>query len=317
MNLGRALVVLLCMVFLVAAFSLVSNAEQAGEKGQTSQQGAVILAVFGSAAEGLSARMEPILLLEGGKYKEPISGGSDAEEIKRFSNEYYRKGQQYRLIFGGAEAGAASVKKSDQDEECFRTGADITLKTDAKLNRNVMALATDSKTLGLAASERSRRSPSASERGAALELARAAYRQKGIAATMLPSMEVVNLTAIDLDRDGKTELVGSFVVNKRTRAQERYVLFLLAVPQGETFRTAFSNFEKFTEKDVMSGASINAINEGIYVERLVDHLDLDGDRVSELVTTKTGLEGVSYFIYKKQNGEWAKVYEFGNYRCAF
>lgn len=317
MHRGRALVVALFVIFLATLFSLVSNAEQAGEKGQASQQRAVVLAVFGSASEGMSARMEPILIMEGGKYKEPISGSSDGEEIKRFSNDYYRKGQQYRLLFGGAEAGVASVKKSDQDAECFRTGADITLKTDVKLNSNVMALATDSKTLGFAASERSRRSPSASERAQALELARTAYRQKGIAASMLPSMQVINLTAVDLDRDGKTELAGSFVVNKRTRAQERYVLFLLAVPQGDSFRTAFSNFEKFTEKDVMAGASINAINEGIYVERLVDHLDLDGDRIGELVTTKTGLEGVSYFIYKRQNGEWTKVYEFGNYRCAF
>jgi hypothetical protein len=68
---------------------------------------------------------------------------------------------------------------------------------------------------------------------------------------------------------------------------------------------------------MMSGASINVINEGVYVEMLVDHLDLDGDRVSELVTTTTGLEGVTYYIYKRQNGEWRSTYEFGNYRCAF
>jgi hypothetical protein len=91
----------------------------------------------------------------------------------------------------------------------------------------------------------------------------------------------------------------------------------LAVPDGEGFRAAVSNYEKFAEDAIMSGASINAVNEGVYVERLVEHLDLDGDRTSELVTTTTGLEGVSYYIYKRQNGAWAKVYEFGNYRCAF
>ncbi len=67
----------------------------------------------------------------------------------------------------------------------------------------------------------------------------------------------------------------------------------------------------------MSGASINVVNEGTYVERLVEHLDLDGDGTSELVTTAQGLEGVTYYIYKRQSGAWNKTYEFGNYRCAF
>jgi hypothetical protein len=302
---------------LASVFSTAGSTENTRKKEKASQQKAVVFAVFGSAAEGMSATMEPILILEGGQYKEPISGSSDADEIKRFGNEYYRKGQKYRLLFGGAEAGTATVKKSNPDSECFRSGADITTQTDVKLNKNVMALATDSKSLGMAAAERSRRTPSQGERAAALELARAAFKQNGVAAALLPTMQVVNLTAIDLDRDGKAELAGSFVVSKRTRKQERYVLFLLAVPQGASYKAAVSNFEKHGEADIMSGADINVINDGIYVERLVEHLDLDGDSVSELVTTSTGLEGVTYYIYKRQNGAWSKAYEFGNYRCAF
>ena len=305
----------LFIVLLALVSSLAGNVGRAVEKAQASQQKAVLFVVIGES--GASARMEPVLIIEGGAFTKPVEGGSDADEVTRFSNEHYGKGKTYRLLFGGAEAGSATVTKSDKDEECFRTGADVTLRTDAKLNRNVMALATNSNSLGRAAGERSRRAPSESERAQALELARAAYKQKGIAASLLPSLQVVNLTAIDLDRDGKVELAGSFVVSKRTRGQERYALFLLAVPQGASLRTAFSNFEKFTEKDVMSGSSINAINEGIYVERLVDHLDLDGDGSGELITTATGLEGVSYYIYKRQNGQWNKAYEFGNYRCAF
>jgi hypothetical protein len=318
MSLRRTLLFAPFILSLASVFSLAGSAKRAVVSGPgRSQQKAVVFAVFGAAVEGASARMEPILIIDGGKYTQPVEGGSDADEITRFSNEHYRKGQKYRLLFGGAEAGAATVKKSDRDEECFRTGADVTLQTSAKLNRNVMALATDSNTLGLAASERSRRTPTQSERAQALELARAAFRQKGVAASLLPSIEVINLTAVDLDRDGKAELAGSFVASKRAGKQERYVLFLLAVPQGTSYRAAVSNYGKYTENDIMSGASINAINEGIYVERLVDHLDLDGDRVSELVTTATGLEGVSYLIYKRQRGGWAQAYEFSNYRCAF
>ncbi len=313
MTLRRSLLVGL----LIVPLALLSSSVNSAVKTQANQPSGVVFVVFGEKARGVSPSMEPILILNGGKLSEPVSGGSDGDEIKRFSNEHYRKGARYRVLFGGAEAGTATITQSSINEECFRTGAEITLQTDAKLNNNVMALATDSKSLGLAASERSRRAPTQAERAQALELARAAYKQKGVAAAMLPTMEVVNLTAIDLDRDGKAELAGSFVASKRTRGQERYAVFLLATPEGSNYRTAFSNFNKVTEKDMMSGASINAVNGGLYVERLVDHLDLDNDGTSELITTSTGLEGVTYYIYKRQNGAWNKVYEFGNYRCAF
>lgn len=313
MSIRQALPVGFFVLSLAALFSFGGSAAVRGEGGQ---QRTVVFAVFGGTGT-LPVRMEPMLLIEGGQYKEPVSGGSDAEEITGFSNQHYRKGQKYRLLFGGAEAGSVTVTKSTRDEECFRTGAQVTAQTTARLNRNVMALATDSSSLGLEASERSRRTPTPAERTQALELARAAFRQKGVAAPLLPNLEVINLTAIDLDRDGKMELAGSFVASKRTRKQERYALFLLATPEGASYRTALSNYGKFTEADIMSGTDLNTVNQGTYVERLVEHLDLDGDRTSEVVTISEGLEGVTYYIYKRQGGAWNKVYEFGNYRCAF
>lgn len=316
MSLRRKLLVAFFILSLASVLSIAGSAKRPAVSRQGNQQKAVVFAVYGASGQ-LSATMEPILIIDGGQFKEPVSGGSDAEEITRFSNEHYGKGKKYRLLFGGAEAGTATVRKSSRDEECFRTGAEISLQTDARLNRNVMALATTSNGLGLAAAERSRRTPTQAERTQALELARTAFKQKGVPASLLPTMSVLNLTAIDLDRDGKAELAGSFVVSKRTRKQERYVLFLLAAPSGTGYKPALSRYEKFGEEAIMSGASINAINEGVYVEKLVEHLDLDGDGTSELVTTAQGLEGVTYYIYKRQNGAWNNVYEFGNYRCAF
>lgn len=313
MSLRRTLLIAFFVLSLVSLFSFGGSA---GARGQGGQQRAIVFAVFGATGT-LSARMEPMLLIEGGQFKEPVSGGSDAEEITGFSNQHYRKGQKYRLLFGGAEAGTATVTKSSREEECFRTGAEVTVQTTARLNRNVMALATDSGNLGLAATERSRRTPTPAERTQALELARTAFRQKGVAASLLPAVEVINLTAIDLDRDGKMELAGSFVASKRTRKQERYALFLLAVPEGNGYRAAVSNYGKYGEADIMSGADLNTVNQGTYVEKLVEHLDLDGDRTSEVVTISEGLEGVTYYVYKRQGASWNKVYEFGNYRCAF
>lgn len=316
MNPMRALLIAFFLLVTASLFSFASAGAETAIGVGAAQQRVVVFAVFGGTAQ-LPARMEPILLLEGGQYKEPVSGSSDAEEIQRFTGDHYKQGRKYRLLFGGAEAGTATVNKSTQDEECFRTGAQISLQTDARLNRNVMALATDSSSLGQPATERSRRTPTPAERTQALELARTTFRQKGVAAALLPNLEVVNLTAVDLDRDGKFELAGSFIANKRTRRQERYVLFQLAVPEGASYRAAVSNYSKFGEADIMSGSTITTINEGTYVEKLVEHLDLDGDRTSELLTINEGLEGVTYLVYKRQNGAWNKVYEFGNYRCAF
>ncbi|HEX8142624.1 MAG TPA: hypothetical protein VF553_08515 [Pyrinomonadaceae bacterium] len=263
------------------------------------------------------ASMLPILIIDGGNYKAPVAGDSDAEEITRFAADYYRKGQEYRVLFGGGRAGKLTVKNSTKDSECGRTGADVSLQTpQIRFNSNVMALATNSDSLGRTTG--SRRAPTNAERAAVMPLALAAFRQKGVAASLLPSLDTVNLTATDLNGDGKAELIGSFVVKKTRGGQERYVLFLLAEPDGNSYKPALSNYEKFTQNDIMSGGDIDAIGQtGLYTERLVDHLDLDADGTSEVVTLKLGFEGDGYTIYRRQQGRWQKLYEFSNYRCAF
>ncbi|HYJ47781.1 MAG TPA: hypothetical protein VEV81_14285, partial [Pyrinomonadaceae bacterium] len=236
-------------------------------------------------------------------------------EISKFASAYYSRGSKYRLLFGGSENGSISIKKSNKDEECARTSADVTLRTQVRLNRNVMALATNDASLGSAQSMR--RSPTAAERAALLPLVRAAYKQKGVPAALVANLTTVNLTALDLDKDGKAELAGSFVVKKQAGGAARYALFMIAEPEGSSYRTTVLQYERFTAKDIMSGAEITAVENGVYLERLVDGLDLDGDGASEVVTETDGLEGDSYHIYKKQGGSWKQVYEFANYRCAF
>lgn len=299
---------------LVATLAVKPPEMMAARASITPQASVVVFAVSGTNLP--NAVMEPILIVENGSYKEPISGSSDATEISKFSDQYYRKGQKYRLLFGGGDAGAATVTATGKDNECMRTSAEVTLKTQARLNRNVMALATNSDSLGTG--KGSRRVPTAAERASAIALAQTAFRQKGIAAALLPSLEVINLTALDLDRDGKSELIGSFVVKKTKGVQARHMLFLLAEPQGANFKTALAEYGETDAKSIMSGAEISAVEQnGVYVERLLDQLDLDGNGTGEVLTLTAGLEGDNYKAYKKSGGQWAKVYEFGNYRCAF
>lgn len=301
-------------ILLAAALAVRSPETMAAHTPAGQQSSAVVFVVSGTNLP--NATMAPFLIIENGTYKQPVAGDSDAAEISKFSDQYYRKGQKYRLLFGGGDAGTAAVKASGKDNECAKTSADVTLQTQARLNSNVMALATNSDSLG--AGKGSRRAPTAAERASALALAQTAFRQKGVAAALLPSLTVINLTALDLDRDGKAELVGSFVVKKTKGPQARHMLFLLAEPQGADFKTAIAEYDQIDAKSIMSGSEITAIEQaGIYVERLLDQLDLDGDGTGEVLTTTMGLEGDGYTIHKKRQGQWAKVYEFSNYRCAF
>lgn len=301
-------------LLLLLAVLVWMSSDSAGNAAAPQARNAVIFAVSpGTPAS--SGQMLPILMIENGEYKNPIAGDSDEADIKRFADSRYRKGQAYRLIFGGSAVGSVGVTKFSGGE-CSRTSADVNIKTDQRLNKDVMALATDSKTLGIEGS-RSRRAPTATERTQALDLARAAYREKGVPAALLTNLQTINLTASDLDHDGHAELIGSFVASKRTSRQARYPLFLLAEPNGANYRRALLVFDKMTGKDIMSGATLNAVNEGVHVETLIDHLNLDGQGWDELFTTSRGFEGDAYRIYKRQNGQWASVYEFNNYRCAF
>ena len=301
----------LASVLLVASLSVGSPAER---KALQQSGPAALFVVYG--AQPANAYIVPFVIIEGGQFKEPIAGDSDADEISKFSDAYYSKGKKYRVLFGGGEAGSLTVTKSNKGEECIGTSANVALQSTARLNRNVMALATDSTSLGGGAKS-TRRPPTAAERAALMPLVRAAFKGKGTPAALLPGMTTVNLTALDLDGDGKAEIVGSFVAKKAGRDAARYALFLFAEPQGGSYRTTVLQYDKFTDADLMSGADLTAIENGVYIERLVDAIDLDGDSAMEIVTQTAGLEGDSYFIYKKQAGAWKKIYEFGNYRCGF
>jgi hypothetical protein len=308
-----SLVSLFAAALLLVALPAGNTTAQKKSNQEGSTKPAVLFTIYSTQVPG--AYMVPFVIIEGGQYKQPIAGDSDEAEMSRFSKTYYSTGQKYRVLFGGGEAGSLVVNKSNMGEECSRSGADVSLRSTAKLNRNVMALATNSTTLGGAKSLR--RAPTPAERAALMPLVQAAYKQKGVPAALIPSLMTVNLTALDLDADGTSELIGSFVVKKQKGGAARYALFLFAEPQGASYRTTILQFEKFTDADLMSGAEITAIENGVYLERLIDALDLDGDGKAEVITERDGFEGDTYFIYKKQGAKWDKIYEFANYRCAF
>lgn len=257
--------------------------------------GTIIFAV--SKYEG-SVTAEPVVIYRGGEYVVPPIDNDDGTNA--FARQYFSAGRKYRIISGGGEAGTLTVNKS-LEQGCVGIVAEATAETPARLGGRVKVLATDSQTLGRGAP--SRRAPTEAERARAVELARAAYAKNRVAASLAAKMEVVNLTATDLDRDGKFELVGSFLVKKEMApAPELYTLFLIMEPAGDAFKTAWEWFHQGSEDS--------------YEDRhFVDQVDLDGDGVGEVIVMGSYYESNDYAIYKRQQGRWRPVYKGGGGGC--
>jgi len=242
--------------------------------------------------------VDPVVFVEGGKLLQPYL---DEKETERslFAKEYFKAGRKYRLTFGGGDQGTATITKWDTG--CNNVHAVAELKTAVKLGGRVMALATNSETLGHKPG--ARRAPTAAERAALMAVVKRVYRSKGVAASLLPRITTTNLTATDLDGDGKYEFVGSFVI--ATQNKFRRDLFLITESEGAGYKEALVEYQSYKLPPEGFASAID----------FVDQLDLDGDNVGEVFTIQGGFDAYGYAIYKRQKLRWRKVYSFVGDAC--
>ena len=226
-----------------------------------------------------------------------VTGGDLEAQSKRFIDGYFRVGRKYRLLFGGGDAGSNTVSKY-LEPGCVGMNAEVTTETQARLGGEVQALAVSSETMGRGTG--TRRAPSESERASALELARGAFARNNAPAALVKKMETLNLTASDLDHDGKADLIGSFRLVGPDYTN--YALFMIFEPVGDKFKAALTWYHKGVEATAAD-------------RRLVDQLDLDGDGVAEVIAEGHYYESNDYIIYKKQQGRWRSVYQGGGGGC--
>ena len=254
--------------------------------------------VFAVSGDGVEASLDPVVMVRGGKLDVPYHGENEKAQ-SQFAQVYFKPGQTYRLIFGGGQVGTATVTKSDIG--CNNIHATANLKTTARIHGQIMALATNSESFGRKPS--SRRAPTDEERAFVMKLVRQIYTGKGTSSQELRSLQTTNLTATDLNGDGRSEIIGSFLIAGKNKM--RRDLFLIAEPQTTGYKATLANYQFYKLPP-----------EGFDSEILfVDQLDFDGDGIAEVFATQAGFDAYSNLIFKKRNGRWLRVFTIVGDAC--
>lgn len=300
----------------LALFTLLLNlaaAAPAAPAARAAQAQARFAAFVVSRSNG-ETQVEPVAFIDGrGAFAEPVSAGAEEGAAAAFFQRYYRPGAKYRFIYGGAEAGSVTIRKALR-AECAPMAARAELSTRVRLGVSEMALATDAPQALRARS--SRRAPTAGERAGALRLAKSILRRERVGAAAVARATAVNLTATDLDGDGREELIGSYLV--RTGPKVRDALFLVATPGIDGYAAFIQNHKRVNAREIMDPSLIGEVGKGgLLTETFVEHFDADGDGVGELFTAAASFEGTTYKVYRRERGAWRAVYEHYGYRCAF
>jgi hypothetical protein len=302
---------LILSLFLSGSFET-TRAQQ--RRAPSSTQDSVVFAVTRRADAAFE--FEPIAVYRRGTFAGSITGESTTAELTRFANSYYRAGQTYRLIWGGAEAGTVVAKQSQKESDCAKAAATADVQTAVQLGGNRMALATNSPSLGLAKS--SRRAPTDDERAQVKVHVERIFREKGVPASALEKLQTINLTATDLDNDGNAELIGTYMIRRGETKIFIDQLFVLAEPAKGGVRVGFANYAQMKGEDFNDPESLESVGQSAFqTEILLDQLDVDRDGKGEVFTISYSFEGTNYSIYKKGARGWTRVQEFNNYRCAY
>lgn len=281
---------LICFGLLLCSFGAAAHRREIKDPvGSLVPEATLICAVSGEGESEMN--LDAVVIVQGGKLKAPYVEDNEAAQ-QRFAKQYFQPGRKYRLTFGGGQVGTAVVKGSDKG--CNNIHATVAVETTAPIHGQVKALATNSNSLGKRTS--ARRAPTDSERTAVLDLVKGIYTQHGVTASQYRLLKVTNLTATDLDGDGKYELVGSFTLALKTKAERD--LFLIAEAKDAGLRAAFAKFQAYQPPAEGFLSSID----------FVDQLDLDGDGTGEVFAVQGGFDAYGYLIFKKTGNRWRQVY---------
>jgi hypothetical protein len=247
-------------------------------------------------------RLDTVAIIENGEFKHPgdLNNKRDYKAADPFIKKYLTKGRKFFVVFGGGAAG--TINLTDAGVHCHGViYANGPLQPGslgiARIRGPVLGLATTSDRI--ARSEIWRRAPTASERTAAVALAKLTFAKNGMTPAQLARVETENLTAIDVDGDKRAELVGTFRIRNPDRERPPRYVFLIAEAEGANYKPKVSSYRDFPQSEIFN----------IGEETLIDYIDLDRDGNAEIVTSYSNDGAAGHHIYRRENGEWKVVYE--------
>ena len=291
-------------LFFIAVFSVVVTSS-APVLSQAKGPRQIIFAVVNDGAG-----LEPVAYINRSRLEAPVNGSDDGSLIAAFNKLYYKPATTYKLIFGGAASGSVKIKSANAKADCAPNMATITTTTSkTPMKGMVMGLATNAP---IKNTTFFRRRPTAAERTEIEALVKKEFAKSKLAAKELKSQ---NLTAIDIDKNGRAEFVGSYWIDVDSKT--RNLLFFIAeLGSNGKYSLVFADGRAIDQASVMSG-DIKDVDGGVYHELLLDSFDYDGDGVGEIFTYQQSFEGAGFTAYRKENGKWTRFYEFSNYHCGY
>ena len=240
--------------------------------------------------------VRPLLIFHNGRFMSCYDSTKGINARRQFVEKYFAPGKTYILIFGGGNAGWLKIKNSYWQDGAYAYG-ELSESEPGRIRGQIHALATDYDTTARGSAWR--RVPTADERAAAIALAKNAYLEHNVSDRSLESLEVLNLTAIDVNGDDKAELVGSFKVSQDDKQKPPHFLFLIAELDGGIYKAARTNYQFNREQTEYP----------LGREMFAESLDIDGDGVNEIVTVFTGPSYKDFFlVYRRQKDKWNQVY---------
>jgi hypothetical protein len=209
----------------------------------------------------------------------------------------YKLGQRYALYSGGEYVGGVKVEKV-VPLQCDSSAAIVSIDGSFRFSKDTMALATNA---GAVRTHANLKQPATDvEQSTMTRLAAAELRKQGVALPQGATFQIDDLVTTAVDSSGAKTLIGSLSI---VRKRARHEVFLIV---GSQSRIEKSRYHR--TNDVDDGKDSQNI-------RFADQLDLDGDGTDEVVLEVTGYENEEFWIYRRQNGTWTRVWAGGKGGC--
>jgi hypothetical protein len=242
-------------------------------------------------------KLEPIFVLENGRLTEAPTTGvgeEDTPQTLTWAKDYFSVGRTYRVLRDGTDLGEARVL-SRGEGGCWSFDAYVALSNPGAIRQGGMALATDSRVWGRRPTQRLK--PTASETAAidsilAHEIERSSQRADPLAHNRFKTTTHV----LDLDGRGSRTVVAD----------------LFRISDGEP---KWSGHEALViaERDSSGRLTPSALARGS--GQLLDHVDIDGDGMDEIIIQIWGYESLTFEVLKKIGKGWAVIFRGGGYGC--